>query len=86
MFTGIVEEIGRITSIEQSGENRRITIAATNTPRELKPGDSVAVSGVCLTAVDIKPGSSKKQGRSVPISRPKPGCALRFHAFTKGRS
>ncbi len=59
MFTGIVEEIGRITSIEQSGENRRITIAATNTPRELKPGDSVAVSGVCLTAVDIKPGSSK---------------------------
>src|SRR5580700_759634 len=57
MFTGIVEEVGRVTSIEQRGENRRITVAAANTPKELKPGDSVAVSGVCLTAVDIKPGS-----------------------------
>jgi riboflavin synthase len=57
MFTGIVEEVGRVSRIEQRGENRRITIAATNTPKELKPGDSVAVSGVCLTAIDIKPGS-----------------------------
>jgi len=57
MFTGIVEEIGHITSIEQRGENRRITVAAANTPGELKPGDSVAVSGVCLTSLDIKPGS-----------------------------
>ena len=57
MFTGIVEEVGRVTSIEQRGENRRIAVAAANTPRELKPGDSVAVSGVCLTALDIKAGS-----------------------------
>jgi len=58
MFTGIVEEIGRVTSIEQRGENRRITVAAANAPRELKPGNSVAVSGVCLTALDIKAGAS----------------------------
>ena len=57
MFTGIVEEVGRITRIEERGENRRITIAATNTPKELGTGHSVAVSGVCLTALDIKPGS-----------------------------
>jgi len=57
MFTGIVEEVGRVTRIEQRGENRRITIAAGNAPRELKSGHSVAVSGVCLTALDIKPGS-----------------------------
>jgi riboflavin synthase len=57
MFTGIVEETGRVTSIEQRGENRRITVTAANTPRELRPGDSVAVSGVCLTALDIKAGS-----------------------------
>ena len=57
MFTGIVEEVGRVARIEQRGENRRITIAATNTPKELKPGDSIAVSGVCLTALDIKAGS-----------------------------
>jgi riboflavin synthase len=53
MFTGIIEEVGRVVSIEQRGENRRVTIAAENSPKELKPGDSVAVSGVCLTAIDI---------------------------------
>jgi len=57
MFTGIVEEVGRINRIEQRGENRRITIAAESTPKQLATGNSVAVSGVCLTALDIKPGS-----------------------------
>jgi riboflavin synthase len=57
MFTGIVEEVGRITRIEQRGENRRITIAAERSPKELGTGHSVAVSGVCLTALDIKPAS-----------------------------
>ena len=57
MFTGIVEEIGRITKIEQRGENRRITVTADKTPKELGTGASVAVSGVCLTALDIKPAS-----------------------------
>jgi riboflavin synthase len=57
MFTGIVEEVGKVVAIEQRGENRRITVEAVNTPKELKPGDSVAVSGVCLTALDIKPKS-----------------------------
>ena len=57
MFTGIVEEVGRVTKIEQHGENRRITITAERTPKELGSGDSVSVSGVCLTALDIKPGS-----------------------------
>jgi riboflavin synthase len=57
MFTGIVEELGRIARIEQRGENRRITVSAGKVPKELKTGDSIAVSGVCLTALDIKPGS-----------------------------
>jgi riboflavin synthase len=54
MFTGIIEEVGRIARLEQRGENRRITIASERTPKELKTGDSVSVSGVCLTALDIK--------------------------------
>jgi riboflavin synthase len=54
MFTGIVEEVGKIVKIQQRGENRRITIEAVNTPKELGTGHSVAVSGVCLTALDIK--------------------------------
>ncbi len=57
MFTGIVEEVGKIVSITQHGENRRITIAAKNAPRELGSGHSVAVSGVCLTALAIQPNS-----------------------------
>ncbi|MHB8217216.1 MAG: riboflavin synthase [Candidatus Sulfotelmatobacter sp.] len=57
MFTGIVEELGKVLRIEQRGDNRRITIAAKNVPKQLATGDSVAVSGVCLTALDIKPES-----------------------------
>ncbi len=57
MFTGIVEEVGEVVKIEQRGENRRITVAAVNAPKELGTGQSIAVSGVCLTALDIKPGS-----------------------------
>jgi len=54
MFTGIIEEVGRIGRIEQRGDNRRITIEAASSPKELKSRNSIAVSGVCLTAVAIK--------------------------------
>jgi riboflavin synthase len=54
MFTGIIEEVGRVVKIEQRGENRRITVEAAQAPMALATGDSVAVSGVCLTALDIK--------------------------------
>jgi riboflavin synthase len=57
MFTGLVEEVGRVTSIKQMEGKRRITIAAKKVTKELKVGDSVAVSGVCLTAVEVKPES-----------------------------
>jgi riboflavin synthase len=57
MFTGIIEEVGKVVKIEQRGENRRITIEAASTPKELGTGHSIAVSGVCLTALDIKPKS-----------------------------
>ena len=53
MFTGIVAEVGKVVKIEQRGDNRRITIEASHTPKELKTGHSVSVSGVCLTALDI---------------------------------
>jgi riboflavin synthase len=57
MFTGIIEEVGRVAKIEQRGENRRITVETVNTGKELATGHSIAVSGVCLTALDIKPKS-----------------------------
>ncbi len=57
MFTGLVEEVGRVTSIKENDGKRRITVSAERVTKELKIGDSVAVSGVCLTAVDVKPDS-----------------------------
>jgi riboflavin synthase len=57
MFTGIIDEVGYITSLKQRGEDRRITISAKTVPQQLRAGDSVAVSGVCLTALEVKSGS-----------------------------
>ena len=57
MFTGLVEEVGTVTSIVESGGNHRITIRAPQSAKELKEGNSVAVSGVCLTALNIMPES-----------------------------
>jgi riboflavin synthase len=57
MFTGIIEEVGTVTRVTNDKGERRITIAAPRLPKELKKGDSIAVSGVCLTALDIKPDS-----------------------------
>jgi riboflavin synthase len=53
MFTGIIEELGHVASIETKGEQRRLTVSCSKLAQELKQGDSISVSGVCLTAVDI---------------------------------
>ncbi len=53
MFTGIIEEVGRVAAITTKGEQRRITVSCSKILPELKVGDSVSVSGVCLTAVGI---------------------------------
>jgi riboflavin synthase len=53
MFTGIIEEVGRVAAITIRVEQRRITVSCSKVLPELKVGDSVSVSGVCLTAVEI---------------------------------
>ena len=57
MFTGIIEELGHVASIEIKGQQRRVTISSPKLAQELKQGDSISVSGVCLTAVDISKNS-----------------------------
>jgi riboflavin synthase len=57
MFTGIIEELGRASTIEQRGENARLVIKARVVTNDAKDGDSIAVNGVCLTALDIRPDS-----------------------------
>jgi riboflavin synthase len=53
MFTGIIEEVGRVQQISHQSGSRRLTVSSTQLAKELKKGDSIAVSGVCLTAVEI---------------------------------
>jgi riboflavin synthase len=53
MFTGIIEEIGQVIKIVHQAGNRRLSVSSSTLAKELKKGDSIAVSGVCLTAVDI---------------------------------
>ena len=57
MFTGIIEELGKVVDIEQRGENARIVITARTVTEGTKHGDSISVNGVCLTALDLQPDS-----------------------------
>ncbi|HEX6044247.1 MAG TPA: riboflavin synthase [Pyrinomonadaceae bacterium] len=57
MFTGIIEELGAVRSVEMRGENARIVISARIVTEGTNHGDSIAVNGVCLTALDIQPDS-----------------------------
>jgi riboflavin synthase len=56
MFTGIIQELGRVESVERSEAGARLRIAAELTT-ELRAGDSVAVNGPCLTATSAQGGA-----------------------------
>ncbi len=54
MFTGIIQAVGKITSLEKRGGDMRIGVDTGKLPMaDVEPGDSIAVSGVCLTVVDM---------------------------------
>jgi riboflavin synthase len=53
MFTGIIEELGTITRVERSADAARLTVRGPIAVQGVKHGDSIAVSGVCLTVVDF---------------------------------
>ncbi len=57
MFTGIVSELGRVAAIEPTDGGARISVLAPDTCSDLGIGDSVAVNGVCLTAVAVDGGA-----------------------------
>ncbi|MCM3779471.1 riboflavin synthase [Microbacterium hydrocarbonoxydans] len=57
MFTGIIEEIGEITAITPSGDGWRLTVRAPKAAADAVHGESIAVSGVCLTVVASTPVS-----------------------------
>ena len=55
MFTGIIERTGTIVSLVDLGGVQRLTVAAPGIAGQLREGDSLAVSGVCLTALEVNP-------------------------------
>lgn len=55
MFTGIIEQTGTLVSLTDRGGVRRITVEAPGLAGRLREGDSLGVSGVCLTALDVDP-------------------------------
>lgn len=57
MFTGIIEELGRVGEVERRGEDARIVIEAHLVTEDIHEGDSIAVNGVCLTALDVNKSS-----------------------------
>ncbi len=69
MFTGIIEELGVVRSIERRGEGARIVIVARTVTKGSRDGDSIAVNGVCLTALDVRQDSFAADGSRETLDR-----------------
>jgi riboflavin synthase len=53
MFTGIIEELGTVRDVEMRGQDARMVIEAQLVTEDVHDGDSIAVNGVCLTALEV---------------------------------
>jgi riboflavin synthase len=69
MFTGIVEEVGRIRSIERRMDGLRLVIAGSKVLDALKLGDSMAIEGVCLTVVGMDASGFAVDSIATTLSR-----------------
>jgi riboflavin synthase len=57
MFTGIIEELGAVDAVETRAAGARLRVRCATVMADMTEGASIAVNGVCLTAVDPRPGS-----------------------------
>ncbi|GAA4875851.1 riboflavin synthase [Kitasatospora terrestris] len=62
MFTGIIEELGEVVSIEEIGDSSRIRLRGPVVVSDARHGDSIAVNGVCLTVLDDNEQLAKATG------------------------
>ena len=69
MFTGLIEELGRVRSVERRGEGVRMTVEARVVTAGTQEGDSVAVNGVCLTALEVRADSFAADGSRETLQR-----------------
>jgi riboflavin synthase len=68
LFTGLVQDLGRIVSADRNGEGARVMVE-TSLAEELVEGDSVAVNGVCLTVTEVGDGSFVADVMNETLSR-----------------
>ena len=74
MFTGIVQDVGRIIALEPRGGDVRLRVAVSRMSlADTRPGDSIAVSGVCLTALEITADSFAADVSNETLSLTTPG-------------
>ncbi len=69
MFTGLVEEVGTIESIDTRGEARQLVISALTIMEQMRTGDSISIDGVCLTVTAIANSSFHVEAVSETLSR-----------------
>ena len=69
MFTGLVEGVGTVARVSTRGKVKRITLSVPATFNDLKTGDSLAVSGACLTVVAVKKGEVTLEAVPETLSR-----------------
>lgn len=88
MFTGLIESLGTIKAMGGSAGKRRITVSAPQVASQLKAGDSVAVNGVCLTALEITADSfaadlAQETIERTSLTQLKPGARVNLELPTR---
>lgn len=79
MFTGIIEEVGRVRSVDDLETGRRLAVDGGAAVEGLRAGDSIAIDGVCTTVVGLFPGGFTIEAIGTTLSRTTLG------AFAPGR-
>lgn len=67
MFTGLIQSVGRVESVDRNAEGARLQIS-TGLAAEVRPGDSVAVNGVCLTATAVDDGGFETEAMNQTLA------------------
>ena len=83
MFTGIVEDLGEVEAVEHLGDFARVHIRSTVVTQDAKPGDSICVSGVCLTVTALISSRPRPAGETPDPPSPVP---LGFAADVMGET
>ena len=77
MFTGLIEEAGRVTEVRPAAAGARLVVAAGAVAEGLRVGDSIAVNGACLTAVEVTAGGLRWTASPRRSDARRSGCSPR---------